>query len=74
MKIHEVQENLRNTIKGKEAMLAGLRKDESSGYYVLSHMLSMNIEELEKILKDVDIAVEQYNELGWSINPERMGQ
>lgn len=55
MDIFTIKSNLENTIKGKEAMLAGLRKDESSGYYVLSHMLSMNIEELQKILADVDV-------------------
>ena len=49
MKIHEVRENLENTIKGKEAMLAGLREDNSAGYYVLSNMLDINIEELKKI-------------------------
>jgi hypothetical protein len=74
MKIHEVRENLENTIKGKEAMLAGLREDNSAGYYVLSNMLDINIEELKKILVDVKKAEEQYNELAWMVSPERMGQ
>lgn len=73
MKIHEVQENLKRTIAGKKAMLAGLRKDESAGYYVLSNMLEINIEELEKILKDVDKAVEQYNELAWMVDDRQGG-
>lgn len=55
MDIFTIKSNLENTIKGKEAMLAGLRKDESAGYYVLSNMLEINIEELEKILKDVEV-------------------
>lgn len=55
MDIFTIQKNLQNTIKGKEAMLAGLRKDESAGYYVLSNMLDLNIEELKKILTDVDV-------------------
>jgi len=67
MKVHEVQENLVRTIAGKEAMLAGLRKDDSAGYYVLSHMLEINIDELKKILVDVDKAVEEYNELAWMV-------
>ena len=58
MDIFTIKSNLENTIKGKEAMLAGLRKDESAGYYVLSNMLEINIEELEKILKDVEQCIE----------------
>jgi len=73
MKVHEVQENLKRTIAGKKAMLAGLRKDESAGYYVLSNMLEINIEELEKILNDVDKAVEQYNELAWMVDDRQGG-
>jgi hypothetical protein len=54
MNIQTVAENLRNTIAGKKAMLAGIKDNGKEGYYILSHMLSMNIEELEKILADVD--------------------
>lgn len=53
--IFTIQKNLQNTISGKEAMLAGLRKDDSTGYYVLSHMLEINIDELKKILADVEV-------------------
>lgn len=74
MKIHELCENLENTIKGKQAMLASIKDNGKEGYYILAHMLSMNIEELEKILADAKIAETQYNELGWAVNPERMGQ
>lgn len=74
MKIHEVQENLKRTIAGKQAMLDGLKDNGKEGYVILQHMLSMNIEELEIILKDVDKAVEEYNELGWAIDPDQMGQ
>ena len=74
MKIHELRENLENTIKGKRAMLASIKDNGKEGYHILAHMLSMNIEELEKILADAKVAETQYNELGWAVNPERMGQ
>lgn len=81
MKIHEIQENLRNTIAGKEAYLAREnenRKSEDAHVrmvaFTVVKMLEINIDELQRILADVDKAVEQYNELGWALNPERMGQ
>lgn len=55
MDIFTVRDNLINTIKGKKAMLASLDNNGKEGYYVLSHMLSMNIDELEKILADVEV-------------------
>lgn len=73
MNIQTVAQNLRNTIAGKKAMLAGLRKDESAGYYVLSNMLEINIEELEKILKDVEQCAKQASDDSWITNPDRMG-
>jgi len=73
MKIHEVQENLRNTIAGKQAMLDGLKVSEKEGYFIIKNWLEINIDELQRILKDVDKAVEQYNELAWTINPDRSG-
>lgn len=64
MDIFTIQKNLQNTIAGKEAMLAGLRKDQSTGYYVLSNMLEINIDELKKILEDVDVvATKTLNEI-----------
>lgn len=54
MKIHEVQENLRNTIAGKEKMLAGLKDGGDAGQYTLRHMLNLNIDELKRILQDVE--------------------
>ena len=81
MKIHEVQENLRNTIAGKEAYLQVLSEKadvavypKNKAYEAMVEMLEVNIDELKRILVDVDKAVEQYNELGWALNPERMGQ
>lgn len=54
MNIQTVADNLRNTIAGKEAMLAGLVDNGKEGYHILAHMLSMNIDELKTILADVE--------------------
>lgn len=74
MNIYTVRDNLKKTIAGKQAMLDGLRKDESTGYYVLSNMLEINIDELQKILVDVEKCCEQATEASWALNPERMGR
>lgn len=62
MNIQTVAQNLRNTIKGKEAMLvshqAYLRSSGTSGenmaIYATVQFLGANIEELNRILKDVE--------------------
>jgi hypothetical protein len=43
--------------------------------------LEINIDELKRILKDVELCVDQFEKLkkensdmGWQINPDRMGQ
>ena len=95
MNIHTVAENLRNTIAGKQAMLDGLKVSDKEGYYIIKQWLEINIDELTKILTDVEQCVFDYDELkedlkeangrvrqlerensdmGWQINPDRMGQ
>ena len=80
MNIQTVAENLRNTIAGKEKYLAEWNNADLTETADRIHrtctvgMLENNIDELKRILQDVDKAVEQYNELGWALNPERMGQ
>ncbi len=68
MNIQTVAENLRNTIKGKEAMLAShqsyLRSSGTSGgenmaIYATVQFLEININELERILKDVEQCIEK---------------
>jgi hypothetical protein len=54
MSIQTVAENLRNTIAGKEALLAKYTTSEHVGYEVIKHMLVMNIDELKRILVDVE--------------------
>jgi hypothetical protein len=61
MNIQTVAENLRVTIAGKEQMLAQyrtmtlvLRQDESPEIYATVKFLEINIDELKRILQDVE--------------------
>ena len=86
MNIHTVAQNLRNTIAGKEKHLAGLQEcirgldaldDQGDTWFratVTVEFLAINIDELKRILQDVEQCCAQHNEMSWMINPERMGQ
>jgi hypothetical protein len=74
MNIHTVAKNLRNTIKGKEQLLAELEMDKTAPGWAVAQMVAINIDELKRILVDVDVCCEQHTEMGWQLNPERMGQ
>jgi hypothetical protein len=54
MNINTVADNLRTTIKGKEAYLAGLKDGGDTSLYTLRYMLNLNIEELKVILFDIE--------------------
>jgi hypothetical protein len=61
MNIQTVAENLKKTIAGKEQMLAQyrtmtlvLRQDESPEIYATVKFLEINIDELKRILQDVE--------------------
>ncbi len=63
MNISTVAQNLRNTIKGKEQMLAavlkertfvGLRDGEDIALRTTAEFLKINLDELYKILQDVE--------------------
>lgn len=73
MNIQTVAQNLRNTIAGKQAMLDGLRASEKEGYYIIKQWLEINIDELTKILADVESCVAKDVEQSWRDNPDRMG-
>lgn len=76
MNIQTVATNLRNTIAGKEQLLnryQSLPQVNVEGL-VICQMLTVNIDELKRILQDVEVWCEQHTEMGWQINPERMGQ
>lgn len=86
MNIQTVAQNLRNTISGKEQMLAEYRSA-----LALSHLgptpiagaelavvatiefLEINIAELKRVLQDVEKCVEKDAEQSWCDNPDRMG-
>jgi len=88
MNIYTVRDNLKNTIAGKEVYLAKLKQNTSDMAWELSaqgelsdvavrstiEFLKINIDELKVILADVEVCCQQHNEMGWVINPERMGQ
>ena len=68
MNIQTVASNLRNTIKGKEAMLAshraylrsaGTSGGENMAIYAIVQFLEVNIGELERILQDVELCVKE---------------
>jgi hypothetical protein len=77
MNIHIVRENLVKTIAGKEAYLAQLRKkgyDQTGVATTVAEFVEINIDELKRILADVEVCCEQAIEASWALNPERMGQ
>ena len=93
MNIYTVRDNLKNTIAGKEKLLANykgmlvaLKKtkapsgseqhnhDHKIAYKVGCNMLEINIDELKRILADVEKCCEKDTEQSWESNPERMGQ
>jgi hypothetical protein len=69
MNIQTVAENLRNTIAGKEQMLVDL-KGRRIPPEVSIHYLEININELKRILEDVEqcVYIDRYHEgydAGW---------
>lgn len=89
MNIYTVRDNLKKTIKGKEAYLAGINEDlaliakdhtsiasegELMALRAVGEFLKININELKVILFDVEKCCEQHALMSWEINPERMGQ
>ena len=82
MNIQTVAANLRNTIAGKEALLSSIRAASQMDLDIAAEMvnhtteqfLNINIDELKRILADVEVCCQQYSNMGWQINPERMGQ
>jgi polyhydroxyalkanoate synthesis regulator phasin len=68
MNIQTVVENLRRTIAGKEQMLhavqkertfVGLRDGEGMALQTTAHILQINIDELKRILQDVEQCVKE---------------
>jgi hypothetical protein len=96
MNIQTVKTNLEQTIAGKEQLLESYKSSPQPtlATSTLCQMLKVNIDELKRILQDVEQCVFDYDELkadlkeangrirqlerensdmGWQINPDRMG-
>ena len=85
MNIYTVRDNLKNTIAGKEKYLAECEKTlvyyeagqcESAmiQFSTTIDLLKINIDELKRILQDVEQCCTQATAVSWELNPERMGQ
>lgn len=85
MNIYTVRDNLKRTIAGKEKYLAECNKalnvqldpldaGERMAITATKEFLEINIDELKKILADVEVCCEQALEVSWALNPERMGR
>ena len=81
MNIQTVATNLRNTIAGKEKYLDEVRtarciadRSEDIALHAVQELLKVNVDELKRILQDVEVCCQQHSEMGWALNPERMGQ
>lgn len=82
MNIYTVRDNLKNTIAGKEDLLAIFSKPENSahltdiekyGREAVNAFLKVNIDELKRILADVEKCSEKATYDSWKENPDRMG-
>lgn len=81
MNIQTVATNLRNTIAGKEAMLASVQEKAklklgNIDAYVTGAtigFLEINIDELKRILQDVEVCAKKESDDSWITNPDRMG-
>jgi hypothetical protein len=82
MNIYTVRDNLKNTIAGKVEYLATLNRELANVYldendYIVSNttadFLKLNIDELKRILKDVELCAKQASDESWITNPDRMG-
>ena len=79
MNIYTIRDNLRNTIAGKEKMLASTIKDPSGmsegakmAVIVTKQFLEINIAELKRILQDVEKCCETETSRSWEGSVDRM--
>jgi hypothetical protein len=80
MNIYTVRDNLKNTIVGKEFLLSKMQNGTESQDPVdrsvskaTQSFLTINIDELKRILEDVEQCCTQATEQSWRDNPDRMG-
>ena len=80
MNLSTVIANLKTTIAGKEKYLEEVRKarslasrEEDHALFATQEFLKLNIQELTKILADVEQCEARDVEQSWRDNPDRMG-
>ena len=79
MNLQTVAQNLRNTIAGKEEMLAEFESTtlragaNLEAVFATKEFLKINIDELKRILADVEKCVAKDVEQSWRENPDRTG-
>ena len=78
MNIQTVAENLRNTIAGKEQLLATYTDPSLFACHrlvkeAMIQFLEVNINELRRILADVEVCCENATQDSWALNPDRSG-
>lgn len=80
MNIYTVRDNLKQTIRGKELLLNSLSPSKAEGYSILKNIIEMNLDELQKILNDVEVCVVQHERMSshlsaaaWIIDHDRQG-
>lgn len=86
MNIYTVRDNLKKTIAGKEMLLAQQQSALAVSYLgptppvgtemaivATIQFLEINIDELKRILQDVEQCCKQTTADSWALNPDRMG-
>lgn len=73
MNVYQLRDNLKNTIKNKRELLVATSVVSFDDLVV--RFLKFNIDELERILDDVEMCCDEHSTReSWISNPERMGQ
>jgi hypothetical protein len=72
MNTYSIRDNLKRTIAGKQALAKSLDRSKT-GVDMVAQFLDVNINELEKILADVELCYKKESDESWATNPDRMG-
>ena len=76
MNIYTLRDNLKKTIEGKQAYLEAFKADDHEYKVVRESMIQyieINLEELRKILADVEVCCKQAVEDSWKGSADRQG-
>jgi hypothetical protein len=79
MNLYTLRDNLKRTITNKELLLARTKHaiynqtGEALVLNVTRDFLEINLDELKKILADVELCYKKESDESWVTNPDRMG-